>query len=126
MRANEPPPWTIRGVDVEIRNAMLNAAKRNNENIGQWLNRVGREMILDDRDATRAVAVVSDQPPPPPEVSLVELATAASTLATVADLPRGIRTMAFGLVRDRLKLIRSGQPRLTKPVKPSDTNGVSV
>src|SRR5689334_9116877 len=92
----EPPPWTIRGVEPEIRNALLEAAKREKQTMGEWLNRQGRGMIQSDRQRTRApVAVtppsdqVSDTAIIPPTVSLTELVSATREIAAMTDAPRG-------------------------------------
>jgi len=126
----EPPPWTIRGVEPEIRNALLEAAKREKQTMGEWLNRQGRALILSDRQRTRApvpVPAPSDTPSDAaPMDSLSDLAAAVERLAGIDGVPKGVMASMFGLVRDRAKADRAALARQTKRPALSDNEGDSV
>ena len=125
----EPPPWTIRGVAPEIRNALLAAAKREGQTMGEWISRHGRDLILSDRQRARAPVPI----PQPSDTSdagqtgasLAELVTLAKEIAGTEGAPKGLAPLAFGLVRDRLKAMKAAT-RPTKPSGMSDQNHDNV
>jgi hypothetical protein len=47
-------PWTIRGVEPEVRNAAIAAADRADMNVGEWLGRAIRAQVQAEAQASRA------------------------------------------------------------------------
>lgn len=81
------PPWTIKGISLEVRNAAIEAARRDRRTQGEWLTRVILEAIKAERHAPsepRELATVGPRElatvePPEPEP--------AAELTTVVDAP---------------------------------------
>jgi hypothetical protein len=125
---DEPKPWTIRGVELEIQNAFIQAAEREGETLGAWFNRVGRQLVLSDMRRTREpaapekpVILPSDTSDAAPATPLTDLASVARQIAETPGAPAPLQRLAYAVLRDRLKAERRNGVR---PMSDKNTDSV--
>lgn len=104
--------WTVKGVEDEVRNAFILAARSANLSMGSWMNKFGPEMVrayLDNRAPTFPAAggnavVPTEHSGGNPHAELERLATLAATIT-----PSGKDSLALKIARravaDRLRML---------------------
>lgn len=92
MPPDEIPPWTVKKVPIDVRNAAVAAAGREHQNVGEWVSRAILEKIQADQGRPRVPAVVEQPAPtvapaaaPQPTFSLADISHAAASLRDVKD-----------------------------------------
>ena len=124
--------WTIKGIDPDVRNAIISAAKRDDLPIGEWIARAARDAIQADRRRSRAPTVIL--PAGGPEVGpeapaaggvdeIERLIAATSQLATAAGEPppTAVTRAAYGLLRARLAELRGPTRRRSGRTRSADS-----
>lgn len=76
-------PWSIRGVPPEERNAAIEAAKRSDMNIGDWMVRAIRTAIQQETQANRAPVPVG-QPMSDRQTELLDIERAVTQMRDLA------------------------------------------
>lgn len=105
------PPWTLKGVDPESRNAAIKAAERAGRPVGAWVARVILEAAQRELTGSREVAAVPEAQPPavaqpsPPAANVADLSALAEAAARVAAMPQDTRE-AKAFARTILRTMR--------------------
>lgn len=107
------PPWTIKGIGPEARNAAIQAAKREKQTIGEWITRAIRSQVQSDRQQDRAPVLVGPVPVVPGTDRASDLDEIERIVGMIkdlsgsgADIPRGVARSAYSVVRAKLAQIR--------------------
>lgn len=113
MADDDVKPWTVRGVPPEVRNAALSAAKRSGMGVGEWLDRAIRHYVQHEKNA----ALETSQPPQtqrPVHGTEATTKEAAELVGLIGELaaagappPKGVAQQAYGLIRERLKALKT-------------------
>jgi hypothetical protein len=108
-----PAPWTIRGIPPEERNAAIEAAKRSDMTLGEWLRRAIRTEILKENQSSRA--------PVPVRQALSDSQTALSDVERIAASFRDLAAAGVPVSKGHAaKITRALVERL--PVSPGRQN----
>ena len=123
FRADEPADegerWTVRGVSRDARNAAKSAADAGRQSVGEWLTAVvmasasGGPRPADAADIPRQTSIDA--------VSAIErLVSAASALASAADVPKGTRAPLNRVIREQARLLHAPADISGRQVTPAD------
>lgn len=126
--SDEVKPWTIRGVPPEVRNAALSAAKRSGMGVGEWLDRAIRHYVQHEKNSTLEApqhplktANSGDVYMYSPEDATKEAAELVGLISELAAAgappPKGVAQQAYGLIRERLKALKTPTKAISAPYK---------
>lgn len=76
-------PWTVRGIPPEARNAAIEAAKRSDMNLGEWLDRAIRAQIQQEIQSVRLPVPVG-QPVSDSQTALADVERIAASFRDLA------------------------------------------
>lgn len=108
-----PAPWTIRGIPPEERNAAIEAAKRSDMTLGEWLRRAIRTEILKENQSSRA--------PVPVRQAMSDSQTALSDVERIAAYFRDLAAAGVPISKTHAaRITRALVDRL--PVSPGRQN----
>lgn len=109
MEENEKS-WGIRGVPADARQAVINLAKKDGINVGEWITVAIREKIKNDRAQSRALVTVETNPR-----NSVSLADASQALDMLERLRKmdiepsdTLKRQATSLVRKCIVNVKKG------------------
>lgn len=110
-------PWTIK-VGPDIRNAATEAAKREGQEIGEWIARAVLSQIQSDLRREVAVTPAPETvrlEPVRPEVGLADVERIVGLVGQMAEAgappPKGVSRLVYSLLRGRLADIRGPTQR---------------
>lgn len=105
--ADRIQPWTIKNVPPDARQAAIDAAKRENMMIGEWIARAIIAQVQADSGRNRLPAVI---PPADPKADLDALSAILEVASkiTASGAPQSVTRLANGILRDRLRTIAGG------------------
>jgi hypothetical protein len=109
-------PWTIRAVSVEARDMAIGAARKDQQSVGQWLERRIREWCSGDGRAVPAVAPSATRRATKAE----KLDTIAGTLAALASAGVPIDPAHASLVTQALTASLAAPLQITSQPAPDD------
>lgn len=111
MADDDVKPWTVRGVPPEVRNAALSAAKRSGMGVGDWLDRAIRHYVQHEKNASLEAQQPTHKPSSNTENTTKEAAELVGLIGELAAAgappPKGVAQQAYGLIRERLKALKS-------------------
>lgn len=112
-------PWTIRGVPPEERNAAIEAAKRSDMNLGDWLARAIRTHIQNENQSSRAPVPVG-QVQTKPSDSATTLDSIERIAAQVQGLAAAGLPVSPAATRRVVAALVGQLPRRPKPGSPTE------
>ena len=124
--APDSAQWSVRGIPHTVRNAVLQAARREKIAVGEWLHQAIVAKIKADRDASKAIVAVPQMALPSPQSlvdDLEDVRRIVETAQGIADItarpmPPSVNRLANRVIREKLAALHD--VRLTIQHMPTD------